>query len=73
VEESVLGRAMGIIFLGSFGAKPVGLILIAPLYAFLDPSVMFVAGGVALFASALATAALVDVATRRYRAAATAV
>lgn len=72
VEESVLGRAMGVIFLGSFGAKPVGLLLIAPLYAFLDPSVMFVVGGVVVFACAIAAAALVDLATRRYRAAAAA-
>jgi MFS family permease len=70
VDESVLGRAMGIIFLGSFGAKPVGLLLIAPLYAFLDPSVMFLVGGVAVFACAIAAAGLVDLATRRYRAAA---
>lgn len=45
VEESVLGRAMGIISLGSFGAKPIGLLLIAPFYVFLDPGVMFLAGG----------------------------
>jgi MFS transporter len=73
VEESVLGRAMGIIFLGSFGAKPVGLLLIAPLYAFLDPGLMFVAGGVVVFVCALVAAGLVDLATRRYRAAAAAV
>lgn len=73
VDEPVLGRAMGIVFLGSFGAKPLGLILIAPLYAFFEPSVMFVAGGVAVFACALLAAALVDLATRRYRAAAAAV
>jgi MFS family permease len=73
VEESVLGRAMGIIFLGSFGAKPIGLLLIAPLYAFFEPSVMFVAGAVAVFVCALVAAALVDLATRRYRAAAAAV
>jgi MFS family permease len=73
VEESVLGRAMGIISLGSFGAKPIGLLLIAPFYAFLDPGVMFLAGGVAVFVSALVAAALVDVATRRYREAAAAV
>jgi hypothetical protein len=72
VDENVLGRAMGVIFLGSFGAKPVGLLLIAPLYAFLEPCVMFVAGGVALFACALVAAGLVDLATRRYRAAAAA-
>jgi len=73
VEETVLGRAMGIIFLGSFGAKPVGLLMIAPLYAFLDPGVMFVAGGVAVFVCALVATGLVDLATRRYRAAAAAV
>jgi MFS family permease len=73
VEDHLLGRAMGIVYLGSFGAKPVGLLLIAPLYAFLEPSVMFVAGGVAVFACALLAATLVDQATRRYRAAAAAV
>jgi MFS family permease len=73
VEESVLGRAMGIISLGSFGAKPIGLLLIAPFYAFFDPGLMFLAGGVAVFVCALAAAALVDVATRRYREAAAAV
>jgi hypothetical protein len=72
VEEGALGRAMGIVFLGSFGAKPVGLLLIAPLYAFVAPSVMFLLGGAAVFVSALAAAALVDLATRRYRAAAAA-
>jgi MFS family permease len=72
VEESLLGRAMGIIFLGSFGAKPVGLLFIAPLYAFLDPSVMFLIGGVMIFVCAIVAAALVDLATRRYRAAAAA-
>ena len=72
VEESLLGRAMGVIFLGSFGAKPVGLLFIAPLYAFLDPSVMFLVGGVVVFACAVVAAALVDLGTRRYRAAAAA-
>ena len=46
--------------------------LIAPLYAFLDPSVMFVAGGLAVFVCALVAASVVDLATRRYRAAAAA-
>ena len=72
VEESLLGRAMGVIFLGSFGAKPVGLLFIAPLYAFLDPSVMFLVGGVVVFACAVVAAAIVDLGTRRYRAAAAA-
>jgi transmembrane secretion effector len=69
VQEDLLGRVMGIVFLGNVGAKPVGLLLIAPLYIFFDPSVMFVAGGVAVFVCALAAAATVDVATRRFLAA----
>jgi hypothetical protein len=72
VAEGLLGRAMGIIYLGSWGAKPVGLILIAPLFAFVAPSVMFVAGGVAVFVCAVTAVALVDLATRRYRTAAAA-
>ena len=62
---------MGILFLGNAGAKPIGLLLIAPLYAFFDPGVMFVASGVAVFACALSAAAAVDAATRRYLAAQT--
>lgn len=73
VPEGLLGRAMGIVYLGSWGAKPIGLLLIAPLYAFFAPSVVFAAGGVALFVCALIAAAVVDLATRRYRAAAAAV
>jgi len=46
---------------------------IAPLYAFVEPSVMFFLGGAAVFVCALVAAALVDLATRRYRAAAAAV
>lgn len=56
-----------------FRRQAAGLLLIAPFYAFLDPGVMFLAGGVAVFVCALVAAALVDVATRRYREAAAAV
>jgi hypothetical protein len=65
VDDSVLGRAMGIVFLGNLGAKPVGLLLIAPLYAFFAPTAMFLGGAAVLLVCALAAAGRVDVATRR--------
>jgi hypothetical protein len=65
VDESVLGRAMGVVFLGNLGAKPVGLLLIAPLYALFDPTVMFLAGAALLLVCALGAAGAVDAATRR--------
>jgi predicted MFS family arabinose efflux permease len=70
VPEDVLGRAMGIVFLGNVGSKPIGLLLIAPLYLLFPSPVMFVAGGSVVFASALLAATSVDAATRRARAAA---
>lgn len=69
VQENVLGRAMGIVFLGNVGAKPIGLFLIAPLYAFFHPSVIFLGGAAVLLGSGLAAAGAVDVATRRFVAA----
>jgi len=65
VEERLLGRAMGVIFLGNVGSKPVGLALLAPLYLVLDPGVLFLAAGGVVFACSLAAAASVNAATRR--------
>lgn len=65
VEEGLLGRAMGVVFLGNVGSKPVGLALIAPLYLVLDPRVLFVVGGAVVLACSLAAAAAVNAATRR--------
>jgi UDP-N-acetylmuramyl pentapeptide phosphotransferase/UDP-N-acetylglucosamine-1-phosphate transferase len=56
---------MGVVFLGSVGSKPLGLVLIAPLYLVLDPEVLFLAGGVVVFACAIAAATSVRFTTRR--------
>lgn len=69
LSDDKLGRALGVVFLGHAGTKPIGLILIAPLYAVLDPTVIFVSGGVAVFVLAVASAAKVRSATFRARAA----
>ncbi len=65
IHEGLLGRAMGVVFLGTTGSKPLGLLLIAPLYLVLDPDVLFLAGGVVVFACAIAAATSVRFATRR--------
>jgi transmembrane secretion effector len=65
VNEHLLGRAMGVVFLGNVGTKPVGLALIAPLYFVLDPGVLFLAGGVVVFACSLLAASSVTAATKR--------
>ena len=56
---------MGVVFLGHAGTKPLGLVVIAPLYAIVDPTVVFVAGGIAVFVLALVSAAVVYTATAR--------
>ena len=65
IHEGLLGRAMGVVFLGTTGSKPLGLLLIAPLYLVLDPDVLFLTGGVVVFACAIAAATSVRFATRR--------
>jgi hypothetical protein len=60
-----LGRAMGVVFLGHAGTKPIGLVAIAPLYAVVDARLVFLAGGVAAFACAVSAAAVVRTATVR--------
>ena len=65
LPEERLGRALGVVFLGHAGTKPLGLVAIAPFYAVFDPTVMFVAGGIVVFALALAAAAAVRAASGR--------
>jgi hypothetical protein len=66
---SFVGRAMGIVFLGHAGTKPLGLVAIAPLYAVVEPEVVFALGGVTLFGLALASAAAVYLSAARATAA----
>jgi MFS family permease len=63
LPEERLGRALGVVFLGHAGTKPLGLVAIAPLYAVFDLTVMFVAGGIVVFALALTAAAAVRMAS----------
>jgi len=65
IHGDLLGRAMGVVFVGNIGAKPVGLALIAPLYLVVDPSVLFIAGGIVVCTCSLAAATAVTAATRR--------
>lgn len=60
-----LGRAMGVVFLGHAGTKPLGLVAIAPLYAVVDARLVFVAGALATFACALVAVSVVRAATLR--------
>ena len=48
VPDRVLGRVMGVISLVHRGAHAVGLLLIAPLFAFFEPSLVFVGAALAL-------------------------
>ena len=68
VPDELLGRVMGIIFLANTGAKPAGLLLIAPLYAVFGVREIFVAGGIIVAAAALASMLAVVSATRTTRA-----
>lgn len=65
LPDDLLGRGMGVVFLGHVGTKPLGLIAIGPLYAVVDPAVIFVAGGLVVFAAALVSASIVYGATVR--------
>jgi hypothetical protein len=71
VPDDVLGRVMGIIFLATAGAKPVGLLLIGPLYTVVGVPAMFVAGGIVCASAAIASVLAVVSATRAAVAAAT--
>ena len=48
IPDRVLGRVMGLISLVHRGAHAVGLLLIAPLFAFLEPSLVFVGAALTL-------------------------
>jgi predicted MFS family arabinose efflux permease len=64
VPDAVLGRAMGIVTLATYGAKPLGLLLVAPLYAVVGARTMFVAGGVVVAVAGLGCSLAVASATR---------
>lgn len=53
VPEAYLGRVMGLISLAQRGAHATGLLLVAPLFAVVEPRIMFAAAAVAIPASAL--------------------
>ena len=65
LPEERLGSALGVVFLGHAGTKPLGLVAIAPFYAVFDPTVMFIAGGIVVFALALTASAAVRAASDR--------
>jgi predicted MFS family arabinose efflux permease len=67
VPDAALGRAMGIVTLAMYGAKPLGLVLIAPLYAVVGSRTMFLAGGVVAAIAGLACSFAVASATRALR------
>jgi hypothetical protein len=69
VPDKVLGRVMGIVFVAAVGAKPLGLLMLAPLYAVVGLRTMLVAGGIAAAAAAAAATLSVASATRAARAA----
>jgi hypothetical protein len=48
VPDRVLGRVMGVVSLVHRGSHATGLLLIAPLFAFLEPSAVFVGAALAL-------------------------
>jgi hypothetical protein len=64
VPDELLGRVMGIVFLATVGAKPVGLLLIGPLYLLVGAPAMFVAGGVVCAVAGTLSAMTVLSATR---------
>ena len=68
--DEVLGRVMGIVFLATVGAKPVGLLLLGPLYAIVGVPAMFVAGGIVCAVAGTAATLAVASATRAALAAA---
>jgi hypothetical protein len=64
VPDEALGRVMGIVFLANAGAKPFGLLLLAPLYAVFDIRTMFIAGGAVAAAAGIVSMLVVVAATR---------
>jgi MFS family permease len=64
VPDALLGRVMGIVFLANTGAKPLGLLLIAPLYAVVGIRTMFIVGGVAAAVAGTCAMGAVLAATR---------
>jgi DHA3 family tetracycline resistance protein-like MFS transporter len=64
VPAELLGRVMGILFLANVGAKPFGLLLIAPLYTLVGVRTMFLAGGLVAAVGGAAAMSAVGAATR---------
>jgi MFS family permease len=64
VPDAALGRAMGIVTLATYGAKPLGLLLIAPLYAVVGARTMFLTGGVVAAVAGVSCSLAVASATR---------
>jgi Transmembrane secretion effector len=67
VPDALLGRAMGIVTLAMYGAKPVGLLVVGPLYAVVDARTMFLAGGVLAAVGGMGCSLAVASATRALR------
>jgi MFS family permease len=67
VPDAARGRAMGIVTLATYGAKPLGLLLIAPLYTVVDARLMFLAGGIVAATAGLSASHAVAAATRALR------
>jgi MFS family permease len=67
VPDAALGRAMGIVNLATYGAKPLGLLLIAPLYAVVGARTMFLTGGVVVAVAGVGCSLAVASATRAVR------
>jgi hypothetical protein len=70
IPDELLGRVLGVVFVANVGAKPLGLLLIAPLYGIVGVRAMFVAGGLVAASAALASTLAVAGATTRAREAA---
>lgn len=67
VPEEALGRVMGVVLVASAGSKPLGLLLLAPLYTVFGLGTVFVAGGLAAAMCAAAATCSVASATRAAR------
>jgi predicted MFS family arabinose efflux permease len=67
VPDAALGRAMGIVTLAMYGAKPLGLLLVGPLYAVVGARTMFLAGGFVAAVAGIGCSVVVASATRALR------
>jgi MFS family permease len=65
VPDSLLGRVLGLISLTHRGAHATGLLLVSPLFAFVEPRAVFAAAAIALPATGLAGVAIALTLARR--------